>query len=377
MFFANSAEQKHSEGFYALVRHADVHAAGRMPTQFSSQPSAVSITDPPQQARRHATSIINMDSPTHGQFRRLVAAQFTPRRLARLDASILTAVRQITDELIDRGAGDFVAHAADRLPLRIICDILGVPQEYRQEILESSRAIISITDPEYRDPTRTDPVTTGLLTATARLRRVLAALVTDRRRRPSDDLISTLAAAVVDGRKITLDEIASFFILLCTAGNDTTRAAIAHGLVLFTRHPDQKSLLLEDLRGRIGLAAEEIVRCSSPVIWMRRTATCDVDLNGNRYRRGDKVVLYYWSANRDERIFHQPERFNITRSPNPHLGFGGGPHFCLGAHLARREITAMFQQLFQRAPTIRADSEPAALHSDFVNGIKHVTYIVD
>ncbi|NED58584.1 cytochrome P450, partial [Micromonospora aurantiaca] len=196
-----------------------------------------------------------------------------------------------------------------------------------------------------------------------------------RREDPADDLTSALVNANVDGESLTDQELGSFFILLVVAGNETTRNAIAHGLDLFTRNPDQRALLTEDFDGRIAGAIEEIVRYVSPVIWMRRTATRDTVLNEREIKEGDKLVLYYWSANRDESVFTDPEKFDILRDPNPHVGFGGpGPHFCLGAHLARREITVMFRELLRRTPDIRAAAEPDRLESNFINGIKRLPY---
>jgi cytochrome P450 len=182
-----------------------------------------------------------------------------------------------------------------------------------------------------------------------------------------------LISANIDGEQLTPAELASFFILLVVAGNETTRNAIAHALVLLTEHPDQRELLLADLEGRIGPAVEEIVRYVSPVIWMRRTLTQDYVMNGHAYAAGDKFLLLYQAANRDDSIFPDPERFDITRFPNPHVGFGAaGPHFCLGAHLARREITAIWRELLTRVPAIRAAGEPDYLLSSFINGIKHL-----
>jgi cytochrome P450 len=196
-----------------------------------------------------------------------------------------------------------------------------------------------------------------------------------RREHPSDDLTSALVNANIDGESLTDQEFGSFFILLVVAGNETTRNAIAHGMNLFTTVPGQRELLLADFEARIAGAVEEIVRYASPVIWMRRTATRDTELNGTELKSGDKLLLYYWSGNRDETVFKDPDVFDITRDPNPHVAFGGpGPHFCLGAHLARREIGVMFRELFRRVPNIHATAPPDRLLSNFINGIKHLPY---
>ena len=220
-----------------------------------------------------------------------------------------------------------------------------------------------------------DEAITQILTAGQDLAALVTDLAAERQERPADDLITALATANIDGEQLTPAELASFFILLVVAGNETTRNAISHSLVLLTECPDQRALLLGDLDGRIGGAVEEIVRYVSPVIFMRRTLTRDYTMNGHAYREGDKAALFYWSANRDEAVFDDPARFDISRSPNPHVGFGAaGPHFCLGAHLARREITAILRELLQRVPDIRAAGEPDRLLSSFINGIKHLPY---
>jgi cytochrome P450 len=214
---------------------------------------------------------------------------------------------------------------------------------------------------------------TRLLLAGQALADLVTGLAADRAPGQTDDLVSALVTANIDGEQLTSAELASFFILLVVAGNETTRNALSHGLMLFTELPEQRALLLDDFEQRIAGAVEEIVRYSSPVIFMRRTLTRDYGMNGQDYREGDKVVLYYNSANRDESVFADPERFDITRSPNPHVGFGAaGPHFCLGAHLARRELTVMLRELLTRVPDIAAAGEPDRLLSSFVNGIKRL-----
>jgi cytochrome P450 len=214
---------------------------------------------------------------------------------------------------------------------------------------------------------------TQILTAGGDLAALVTGLAEQRQAHPADDLVSSLATANIDGEQLTAAELASFFILLVVAGNETTRNAISHALLLLTEHPDQRALLLADFDGRIGAAVEEIVRYVSPVIWMRRTLTADTVLNGHAYGTGDKFLLMYQAANRDERVFREPGRFDITRSPNPHVGFGAaGPHFCLGAHLARREISAILRELMSGVPDIRVAGKPDYLLSSFINGIKRL-----
>ena len=217
-----------------------------------------------------------------------------------------------------------------------------------------------------------DEAVTQILGAGQALAELVTGLAAPRAQAPGEDLISALVTANIDGEQLTSAELASFFILLVVAGNETTRTALSHALMLLTEFPEQRALLLGDLEARLEGAVEEIVRHASPVIFMRRTLTRDYTMNGQDYREGDKVVLFYYSANRDEAVFADPERLDITRSPNPHLGFGGaGPHFCLGAHLARRELTVMLRELLTRVPDITA-GEPDRLLSSFVNGIKRL-----
>jgi cytochrome P450 len=239
-------------------------------------------------------------------------------------------------------------------------------------VLKNTNIILSGADPEFLSEDLNEAIT-QILTAGQELAELVTGLAERSEASPGDDLVSALATANIDGEQLTPAELASFFILLVVAGNETTRTAISHSLCLLTDHPDQRELLLADLEGRTGPAVEEMVRYASPVIWMRRTLTRDTVMNGHAYREGDRAVLFYQAANRDESVFADPDRFDITRSPNPHVGFGSaGPHFCLGAHLARREISAMLREMLTRVPDIRAAGEPDRLLSSFINGIKHL-----
>ncbi|WP_019631284.1 cytochrome P450 [Actinomadura atramentaria] len=372
---------KTGAGYYALVRHADVVEASRRPEVFSSEPSVTGVADLPRYFARYFGSMINMDDPRHAEIRRIVSRAFTPRVLAKLEEDLAAAATEIVDDLLRDGPGDFVGRVAARLPLQVICDMMGIPPMWRPRVYEATNAILGIGDPDYTGGrefaasgvTRTG-VLFGLATAMAagyELNHMAMKLARRRRVRPGDDLISALVAAEIDGESLTDQEIGSFFILLVVAGNETTRNAMTHGLRLLTRNPEQRELLMADFDGRIGGAVEEIVRIATPVIQFRRTLTRDHEMNGHRYRAGDKVLLFYNSANRDAAVFDDPDAFDITRSPNPHVGFGGpGPHFCLGANLARREITVMFRELFTRIPEIRSDGPADWLYSNFINGIK-------
>jgi methyl-branched lipid omega-hydroxylase len=358
-------------GYYALVRHADIVEASRHPDVFSSARGATSIPDLPVEFNEYFGSMINMDAPRHARLRRIVSRAFSPRVVAKFEDDVRVAAATIVDDLLATGPCDFVSHVAARLPLKIICDMMGIPDDQYEMVLANTNIILSGADPEFMSEDLNEAVT-QLLGAGAALAGLVTDLATARAQAPTDDLVSALVTANIDGEQLTSAELASFFILLVVAGNETTRNALSHALMLLTEYPDQRALLLADLENRLGGAVEEIVRYASPVIFMRRTLTRDYAMNGQDYREGDKVVLFYYSANRDESVFADPERFDITRSPNPHVGFGGaGPHFCLGSHLARRELTVMLRELLTRVPDITA-GEPDRLLSSFINGIKRM-----
>ena len=359
-------------GYYALLRHADVAEASRNPQLFSSAAGATSIFDLPVEFNEYFGSMISMDDPRHARLRRIVSRAFTPKMIKKFEEDVQRTAGVIVDELLAAGPCDFVQHVSTRLPLKIICDMMGLGDENYDMVLRNTNIILSGADPEFISEDMNEAVT-QLLTAGGDLAALVTGLAEQRQAKPTDDLVSSLANANIDGEQLTPAELASFFVLLTVAGNETTRNAIAHSLLLLTRHPDQRGLLIADFDGRIGPAVEEIVRYVSPVIWMRRTVTQDTVMNGHEYRENDKVLLFYQAANRDEAVFADPDRFDITRSPNPHVGFGSaGPHFCLGAHLARREISAILRELLTRVPDIRAAGEPDYLLSNFINGIKHL-----
>jgi methyl-branched lipid omega-hydroxylase len=359
-------------GYYALLRHADVAEASRNPEVFSSAAGATNVIDLPAEFNEYFGSMINMDDPRHARLRRIVSRAFTPRMIQKFEQDVQRTAAEIVDDLLATGPCDFVQHVSARLPLKIICGMMGVGDEHYDMVLRNTNIILSGADPEFVSEDLNEAIT-QVLTAGHDLAELVTALAEQRQADPADDLVSALATANIDGEQLTPAELASFFILLVVAGNETTRTAISHSLALLTEYPDQRKLLLADLEGRIGAAVEEIVRYASPVIWMRRTVTRDAVMNGYAYHEGDKVLLVYQAANHDEAVFGDPDRFDITRSPNPHVGFGSaGPHFCLGAHLARREIAASLRELLTRIPDIRAAGEPDRLLSSFINGIKHL-----
>jgi cytochrome P450 len=359
-------------GYYALVRHSDVTEASRHPEVFCSGRGATQIPDVPDEFNEYFGSMINMDDPRHARLRRIVSRSFTPRMIQKFEDGVQRAAEQVVAELRETGPCDFVQHVAARLPLKIICDMMGIGDAHYAMVLRNSNTILSGFDTELVSEDM-DEALGQIFAAAEELRALVSDLAATRAGRPADDLVSALVNANIDGEQLTGPELASFFILLVVAGNETTRNAISHALWLLTESGDQRALLAADFEGRIGGAVEEIVRYASPVIFMRRTLTRDYTMGGHDYAAGDKAVLFYWAANRDESVFAGPGRFDITRQPNPHLGFGGpGPHFCLGAHLARREITVMLRELFRSVPDIRAAAEPDRLLSAFINGIKRM-----
>jgi methyl-branched lipid omega-hydroxylase len=358
-------------GYYALVRYADVVEASKRPEVFCSGRGATSIVDLPTEFNEYFGSMINMDDPRHARLRRIVSRAFSPRMIARFEDDARMAATAIVDDLLATGPCDFVSRVAARLPLKMICDMMGIPDDHYDMVLANSNIILSGFDPEFVSQD-SDEAVVQLLGAGQALADLVTSLAATRAQAPGDDLVSALVTANIDGEQVTGAELASFFILLVVAGNETTRHALSHALMLLTEFPEQRRLLLDDFEGRISGAVEEIVRYASPVLFMRRTLTRDYTMNGQDYREGDKVLLFYYSANRDEAIFADPERFDITRSPNPHVGFGApGTHYCLGAHLARRELTVMLRELLTRAPDITG-GEPDRLLSSFVNGIKRL-----
>jgi methyl-branched lipid omega-hydroxylase len=360
--------------YFALTRHADIVEVSRHPELYCSG-KGTNIGDLPPDFLEFFGSMINMDDPRHARMRRIVSRGFTPRQLELMRADVESVAAEIVDEIAERGEADVVTEVAARLPLRIILDMMGIPRSQEAFVFDRTNVILGFTDPEYvtdiEDPAA---VTAAILTAGGELAQLVSDLGEARIREPGNDLVSALVTSELDGEHLTPQELASFFILLVVAGNETTRNAIAHGLWAISEHPDQRQRWLDDIDGLMPTAVEEIVRWASPVIHFRRTVTRDgVRLGDHTFSEGDKVVLWYWSGNRDEAVFADPHTFDLGRTPNEHIGFGGpGPHFCLGAHLARREISVMFRELLTRLPDIHAVREPERLRSSFINGIKHL-----
>jgi cytochrome P450 len=332
-------------GYRALTRHADISTASRHPEIFQSGQGATTIPDMPEEMLEFFGSMINTDNPRHARLRRIVSAAFNPRMIKSIEDRIEFVANDVINRVAESGGCDSVFNA--------------------------SNVILSNGDPEYVAE-GSDPLAAFLMAA-QELNLLMTELAESRLGHPTDDVTSALINTNIDGEALSPSEVASFFILLVVAGNETTRNAISHGLLALTEHPDQRALWQADPAGIAATGVDEIVRWGTPVIWMRRTVAQDTVLGDEELHPGDKVILFYNSANRDEDVFADPYTFDVRRNPNPHIGFGAaGPHFCLGAHLARQEIGVMFRQLFERLPDIVSTGEPDRLRSPFINGIKHL-----
>ncbi len=353
-------------GFWSVTRWEDVWTVSRTPDLFISG-QGTSIGDLPLELLEFFGSMINMDAPRHTKLRLLVNKGFTPRMVGRVEDMVRERARKIVDDVAPRGECDFVNDVAAALPLEIICEMMGIPPSDYRRIFELTNTILGVGDPEYATTVE------ELLSAGFELSQYAQGLGRERLDRPRDDITSSLMHAEVDGQRLTEQEFGSFFILLVAAGNETTRNAISHGMKALTDWPDERRKWQQEFERYRATAVEEIVRWATPVIHFRRTATRDTVVGGEPIRAGDKVVMWYNSANRDSTKFEDAGRFDIARDPNEHVGFGaGGPHFCLGANLARREIAVMFEELFRRLPDIEVSGPPDMLLSAFIHGIKRM-----
>ncbi|WP_111512466.1 cytochrome P450 [Mycobacterium kyogaense] len=356
-------------GHWALTRYDDVFYASRHPEIFSSAGGIV-IGDQSPELAEYFGSMIAMDDPRHTRLRNIVRSAFTPKVLALIEDSVRARAARLVSDMVTGhpdGQADLVAEFSGPLPLQIICDMMGIPESDHQRVFHWTNVILGFGDPDIATDFE------EFVSVAMAIGAYATALADDRRSHPADDLTTALVAAELDGERLTSAEVASFFILLVVAGNETTRNAISHGVLALSRYPEQRDLWWADYEAIAPTAVEEIVRWASPVAYMRRTATRDVDLGGVRIAAGDKVTLWYGSANRDESKFADPWTFDVRRHPNPHVGFGGGgAHFCLGANLARREITVAFEELHRAVPDLRAVGDPDRLQSAFIHGIKRL-----
>ena len=356
-----------AEPFWCVTGYDEVVAVNRDFENYSSARGLVYMWDPDQASlEQQRMLMLTMDPPMHTRYRRLINKGFTPRMVAELESTMRKRTTDIVDAIVERGECDFVVDVAAELPLQVIADLMGVPQDDRHKLFDWSNRMIGAEDPEYN-------VTEEMAqNASMELFAYAAELAAKKRADPKDDLISVLSHSQVEGEQLTELEIDLFFLLLTVAGNETTRNLISHGMVALLEHPDQLARLRAD-RSLLPSAVEEMLRWSAPVMNFRRTATRDLELGGQQIAEGDKVVIWYVSANRDEKKFPDPFTFDVGRTPNEHVAFGGsGPHFCLGANLARSEIAIMFEEVLDRLDDIELAGPVSRLRSNFINGLKHV-----
>ena len=357
-------------GYYALTKHEDIWAVSRNPALWcSGQGSNITTLTP--ELNEFFGSMIAMDDPKHFRLRSIVSKGFTPKEISRVEEYVTAKARTLVDEVLEQHGDDefdFVEKLAAPFPLEIICEMMGIPRSDAKQVLDWTNVILGAGDPDFGGSLEI------LMKVALEIFSYAQQLGESRLKKPLDDLTSIMMHAEVDGQRMTSQEFGSFFILLVVAGNETTRNAISHGMLELTRRADQQRIWFNDFEKHSRTAVEEIVRWSSPVIHFRRTATEDTELGGIKMPKGTKVVMWYNSGNRDEDLFADPYRFDVTRQIQPgQIGFGaGGPHFCLGANLARREIVVMFDEIRRRLPYLHITGEPAYLRSNFINGIKRM-----
>jgi cytochrome P450 len=354
--------------YWAIVRYEDVRRISRDPETFCSG-QGTQFADAPPEFLEASLSFLAMDAPRHTKLRGLVSAAFTPRQVVRIEEGIRVNARRIVAEAAPSGGGDFVELIAKRLPLVTISDMIGVPEADRERVVAAADLLVTTSDPEaFGERPPIEVLGEALWTLTS----FATELAAHRQQHPEDDLMTALVQAEVDGERLTHAEIAAFFVLLSVAGNDTTRHTTSHAMRALSVYPDQRALLMEDLDEHLPAAVEEFVRWASPVMTFRRTTTRQVELHGQHLPAGEKVVLFYHSGNRDEQAFEDPWRFDVKRDPNRHLGFGGGgPHYCLGASLARTQLRSIFGELLRVIPDIEV-REPELLRSAFIHGVKRM-----
>ncbi len=353
------------DGYWIVTRHADVQYVSRHSDIYSSEAKSALIRHPQpvteESLALQRLILLNLDPPHHTKLRGIVSRGFTPRAINSLREALTDRAAKIVQAAVAEGTGDFVTDVACELPLQAIAELIGIPQEDRRKIFDWSNQMVGSEDPEYQ----TDSMTAG-----AELVGYSLQLAEQRKQCPADDIVTKLVNAEVDGDTLTNDEFGWFMILLSVAGNETTRNAISHGMLAFLDHPGQWELYCEQ---RPKTAVEEIVRWATPVTVFQRTALQDTVLGGQQIRAGQRVAIFYRSANFDEEVFGHPERFDILRDPNPHLGFGGtGTHYCLGANLAKLEIELIFNAIADVMPGIRKAGDAERLRSGWLNGIKRL-----
>ncbi|HTK65432.1 MAG TPA: cytochrome P450 [Pseudonocardia sp.] len=358
--------QADGAGYWAVTSHAGVVEVSKRPEDFCSG-QGIQMEDVPEDILEAVSSFLALDAPRHTALRKLISSAFTPRRVKLIEDQIRDQARRIVDDLLVTGDCDFVDEVARKLPMWTIYEMCGLPEEDRLPAAHGADGMVSWSDDEVlagRQPAEL------LLESAMSLINIGLNLAESRRAEPRDDLMTALVKAEVDGQRLTDEEIGAFFVLLSVAGNDTTRNTIARGMKALTDFPDQRKILIEDFDNVAPTAVEEMVRWASPVMTFRRTATRDTELMGQEISEGDWVVMFYASANRDEKVFADPWQFDVRRKPNNHVGFGGGgPHFCMGNMLARTQLRAIFYELLHKVPNLQA-GDPVQLTGNFVDAVK-------
>jgi cholest-4-en-3-one 26-monooxygenase len=364
-------EETEGPGFWAITRHEDCVTVNRDAQRFSSYRKGTFLWETPEdQLEQQRLLMVTMDPPVHTRYRRLVNKGFTPRMIGELQQSIHGVADDIIDRICESGSADFVIDVAAELPLVVLAELLGVPAEDRSKMFDWSNRMIGREDAEYQGGLAVAEENAAL--AATELFGYAAELYEQKRGNPGSDLMSVLTQVKLDGEELSELELDLFFLLLAVAGNETTRNLMSGAMVAFSQFPDQWERLRND-RSLLPSAVEEMLRFVTPVMNFRRQATEDVEIGGETIKEGDKVVFFHASANRDETVFEDPDTFDVGRKPNPHMAFGGGgPHFCLGANLARMEIIVMFEHLLDRLPDIHVSGEVERLQSNFINGVKHL-----
>jgi cytochrome P450 len=358
--------QEGTDGFWAITKYDDVRTISRQPKLFSSAAKGVMVGEPSEEELTPTRQMmLFMDPPQHDRFKALVSRGFTPKNAQLLAARIGELARDIVDDVAERGECDLVADVAGRLPSGLIAELMGISREDGERLYELTEIMHTTDDAVHSVDDR--------MRAVGEMLGYAAAVVDEKRRLPGADIASTLVQAEIDGDRLTDGELQFFFLLLVNAGGDTTRNLVAAGMQQLFDHPVERARLVADLDGLLPTAIEEMLRYTSPVANFQRTVLEDTTVRGVELRAGDRVVLFYGSANRDEEVFADPDRFDVGRTPNPHLAFGGGgPHLCLGLHVARIETAAMFRQLLTRLPDLEPAGAPELLPSSFIAGVKRM-----
>jgi cholest-4-en-3-one 26-monooxygenase len=372
--FWHDQDRGHGGGFWVVTRHTDVMEVSRTPEVFSShERGALLLTrsDSPEEEEASLAItrllMLNMDPPEHSEYRSIVQRAFTPRTIRNLEPRLEVLTNEIIDRALAKGEGDFVQDIAAELPLLAICELVGVPPEDRGLIFDLSNRLVGADDPDFAG------APDEAATAMTEMYMYADSIAAKRNECPMDDVATKLLQAEVDGTALSQEQFDVFFMLLMVAGNETTRNAISHGMQAFFNNPDQWELFKTSRPQVLDSAVEEIIRWATPVMQFQRTALSDYELGGAQIKKGDRVAIYYASANRDETALPEPDRFDITRGDNEHVAFGGGgPHFCLGANLARAEIRIMFNALAERLPSIERTGDARYLRSMFLNAIKEI-----